>query len=59
MTSVVRWVEVHRLAVACREAAIAQDVGNRVGQVWLATRGTAVPDTATMETMTAYDTALE
>jgi tetratricopeptide (TPR) repeat protein len=36
MTSVVRWVEVHRLAVAGREAGIAQDVGGRVGRVWLA-----------------------
>ena len=27
MTSVVRWVEVHRLAVAGREAGIARDVG--------------------------------
>ena len=37
MTSVARWVEVHRLAVAGREAAIARDTGNRVGRVWLAT----------------------
>ena len=37
MTSVARWVEVHRLAVAGREAGIARDVGNRVGRVWLAT----------------------
>ena len=36
MTSVARWVEVHRLAVAGREAAIARDVGDRVGRVWLA-----------------------
>ena len=36
MTSVVRWVEVHRLAVAGREARIARDVGDRVGGVWLA-----------------------
>jgi tetratricopeptide (TPR) repeat protein len=36
MTSVVRWVEVHRLAVAGREAGIARDVGGRVGGVWLA-----------------------
>jgi len=36
MTSVVRWVEVHRLAVAGRETAIARDVGSRVGRVWLA-----------------------
>ena len=36
MTSVVRWVEVHRLAVAGRDAGIARDAGNRVGQVWLA-----------------------
>ena len=36
MTSVVRWVEVHRLAVAGREAGIARDVGGRVGRVWLA-----------------------
>ena len=36
MTSVVRWVEVHRLAVAGREAGIARDVGDRVGGVWLA-----------------------
>ena len=36
MTSVVRWVEVHRLAVAGREAGIARDAGGRVGQVWLA-----------------------
>jgi tetratricopeptide (TPR) repeat protein len=32
----VRWVEVHRLAVAGREAGIARDVGGRVGRVWLA-----------------------
>ena len=37
MTSVARWVEVHRLAVAGREAAIARDAGNRVGRVWLPT----------------------
>jgi len=36
MTSVGRWVEVHRLAVAGREAGIARDVGGRVGGVWLA-----------------------
>src|ERR1700727_1249105 len=36
MTSVVRWVEVHRLAVAGQEAGIARDVGGRVGGVWLA-----------------------
>src|SRR5580692_6148041 len=36
MTSVARWVEVHRLAVAGREAGIARDVGGRVGRVWLA-----------------------
>ena len=36
MTSVVRWVEVHRLAVAGREAGIARDAGGRVGWVWLA-----------------------
>ena len=36
MTSVARWVEVHRLAVAGREAGIAQDVGGRVGWGWLA-----------------------
>src|SRR5580693_7704755 len=35
MTSVARWVEVHRLAVAGREAGIARDVGRRVGWVWL------------------------
>ena len=36
MTSVGRWVEVHRLAAAGREAGIARDVGGRVGEVWLA-----------------------
>ena len=36
MTPVVRWVEVHRLAVAGGEAGIARDVGGRVGRVWLA-----------------------
>ena len=36
MTSVARWVEVHRLAVAGGEAGIARDVGGRVGRVWLA-----------------------
>jgi len=36
MTSVVRWVEVHRLAVAGREAGIARDAGGRAGWVWLA-----------------------
>src|SRR5690349_4669747 len=35
MTSVARWVEVHRLAVAGREAEIAREVGGRVGGVWL------------------------
>ncbi|GID92496.1 hypothetical protein ACFQFC_40120 [Amorphoplanes digitatis] len=30
-----RLVEVHRLAVAGRDAAIASDVGNRVSRVWL------------------------
>jgi len=32
-----RWAEVHRLAVAGRQAGIARDAGNRVGEVWLAT----------------------
>jgi hypothetical protein len=32
MTSVVRWVEVHRLAVAGREAGIARDVGYKCKQ---------------------------
>ena len=36
MTSAGRWVEVHRLAVAGREAGIARDAGGRVGRVWLA-----------------------
>ena len=36
MQSVVRWVEVHRLAVAGREAGTAREVGGRVGRVWLA-----------------------
>src|SRR5262252_8154782 len=36
MTAVGRWVEVHRLAVAGREAGIARDVGNQIGGVWLA-----------------------
>src|ERR1700729_2442414 len=36
MTPVARWVEVHRLAVAGREVAIARHVGDRVGRVWLA-----------------------
>jgi hypothetical protein len=36
VTSVVRWVEVHRLAVAGREAGIAREVGDRIGRVWLA-----------------------
>jgi tetratricopeptide (TPR) repeat protein len=36
MTSVARWAEVHRLAVAGREAGIARDAGDRVGRVWLA-----------------------
>jgi tetratricopeptide (TPR) repeat protein len=36
MTSVARWVEVHRLAVAGREAGIARDMGGRVGEVRLA-----------------------
>src|SRR5512144_12938 len=36
MASVARWVEVHRLAVAGREAVIARTVGDRVGRVWLA-----------------------
>ena len=36
MKSVVRWVEVHGLAVAGGEAGIARDVGGRVGGVWLA-----------------------
>jgi hypothetical protein len=36
MTSVARWAEVHRLAVAGREAGIAREAGDRVGRVWLA-----------------------
>jgi tetratricopeptide (TPR) repeat protein len=36
MTSLARWVEVHRLAVAGQEAGIARDVGGRIGEVWLA-----------------------
>src|ERR1700733_5992697 len=36
MTSVARWVEVHRLAVAGGEAGIARDVGGLLGGVWLA-----------------------
>ena len=36
MTSVARWVEVHRLAVAGGEAGIAREVGGRVGKLWLA-----------------------
>src|SRR5215469_16088270 len=36
MTSVARWVEVHRLAVVGQEARIAREVGGRVGEVWLA-----------------------
>jgi tetratricopeptide (TPR) repeat protein len=36
MTLVARWVEVHRLAVAGREAGIAHEVGGRIGRVWLA-----------------------
>jgi tetratricopeptide (TPR) repeat protein len=35
MASTARWVEVHRLAVAGREAGIAREVGGRVGAVWL------------------------
>src|SRR4051812_15884293 len=35
MTSLERWVEVHRLAVAGREPGIARRVGHRVGRVWL------------------------
>lgn len=37
MTSIARWVEVHRLAMEGREAAIAREVGSRVGWMWLAT----------------------
>src|SRR4051794_13665515 len=37
MTSALRWVEVHRLAVAGGEAAIARDVGDRVARAWLPT----------------------
>lgn len=37
MTTVQRWVEVHRLAVAGGDAGIARAVGDRVGRVWLAT----------------------
>ena len=36
MTSVARWVEVHRLAVAGGEAGIAREVGGWVGRLWLA-----------------------
>ena len=50
MTSVARWVEVHRLAVAGREAGIARDVGDRVGRVWLATSRFA--DTARLAELT-------
>jgi tetratricopeptide (TPR) repeat protein len=37
MTSLVHWVEVHRLAVAGREPVIARSVGRRVSTVWLRT----------------------
>ncbi|MDG4768261.1 tetratricopeptide repeat protein [Solwaraspora sp. WMMD406] len=37
MTTLAQWVEVHRLAVAGREATIARDVGHRVARVWLRT----------------------
>src|SRR3954469_23181921 len=33
--TIVQWVEVHRLAVAGREPAIARRVGHRVARVWL------------------------
>jgi hypothetical protein len=36
MTSVARWVEVHRLAVAGGAAGIARDMGDQIGRVWLA-----------------------
>ncbi|MGI8816951.1 MAG: hypothetical protein ACR2G2_17160 [Pseudonocardia sp.] len=36
MTSVARWVGVHRFAVAGGETGIARAVGDRVGRVWLA-----------------------
>lgn len=35
MIDLVRWVEVHRLAVAGRQARIARKVGGQLGQVWL------------------------
>ncbi|MGW3782966.1 tetratricopeptide repeat protein [Micromonospora chokoriensis] len=35
MTTIARLVEVHRLAVAGQEPAIAQDIGHRVSRIWL------------------------
>src|SRR5580700_8032471 len=50
MTSVARWVEVHRLAVAGGEAGIARDAGGRVGGVWLA--GSRFADAARLAGLT-------
>src|SRR5579859_6330818 len=50
MMSLGRWVEVHRLAVAGREAGIARDAGGRVGWVWLAR--SRFPDVARLAELT-------
>lgn len=36
MPSVMRWVEVHRLAVAGQQSAIARSLGTRISEEWLA-----------------------
>ncbi|WP_239087258.1 tetratricopeptide repeat protein, partial [Actinoplanes digitatis] len=48
--AVARWVEVHRLAVAGREPAVARDVGYRVAGVWL--RRSRFADVAAVATAT-------
>ena len=47
-----RWAEVHRLAVAGRQADIARDTGNRVGRVWLRTSRFADVEALAIATLT-------
>ncbi|MFI1196978.1 tetratricopeptide repeat protein, partial [Micromonospora sp. NPDC020750] len=50
--TLLRWVEVHRLAVAGRQAAIARDTGARVCRVWLRTSRFAAVEAMATATLT-------
>ncbi|WP_239098677.1 hypothetical protein [Micromonospora qiuiae] len=50
--TVAQWVEVHRLAVAGREPAIARHVGDRVARVWLRTSRFADVEALAIATLT-------